>query len=76
MAAQVYFEHAPWSPFVREGMIWRDEFAPVEEEVREGSYKLFPAQSCNGMATPESITGEMVIRPVVTAGGAAANVMY
>ena len=74
---QVYFQHAPWSPFVHQGMIWRGEFEAVEQMVTEGSYKLSPAQACEGMAVPESITGEMVLRPVasVTQGGTK-SVMY
>lgn len=75
MSRQVYIEHAPWSPFVREGMVWKNEFGPVDQEV-QGTYKLFPAQMCNGLAVPESSTGEMVLRPVIAAGGARPNVMY
>lgn len=75
---RVYFEHAPWSPFVQVGMLWREEFGPVEQAVTEGAYPLLGTLSCNGMAVPESTTGEVELQPVVAPapGGGGRSVMY
>lgn len=77
----VRFDHAPFSPFVREGMLARHEFEAVTQEVdnviAEVVYRLRPAQMCEGISVPELQTEQVVIKAAsVVVGGGSGNIMY
>ena len=81
MAGPIWFDHAPFSPWIRKGNYWLDEFPDegrhIEDTVGGVVYRLLGAGTCNGLAVPELMTGGVQIKPVVvraTAGGG--NVMF
>jgi hypothetical protein len=69
VAGPIWFDHAPFSPWIRRGNYWRDEFADVGREIEntigEATYCLAGAAACNGIAVPELVTGQVEIKPVV-----------
>jgi hypothetical protein len=76
MARVVWFDHAPFSPFLRQGQIHRDEFPDENSCVSQGDYPLLGAEACNGIAVPELMTGEVRIQPVVVRQRRGGNCMY
>ena len=81
MDGPIWFDHAPFSPWIRRGNYWHDEFADVgcqiENTIGGVAYRLQGAGACNGIGVPELATGEVEIKPVVVrarAGGG--RVMY
>jgi len=73
----VRIEQAPFSPYVRQGLLLLDELEAVPQEVT-GTYKLRGAHICNGLGVPEVKTEEVVVKPLLirAGGGGNGNFMY
>jgi hypothetical protein len=69
LAGPIWFDHAPFSPWIRRGNYWLDEFSDegrhVEDAIGGVTYRLLGAAACNGIAVPELVTGQVEIKPVV-----------